>query len=493
MLIRPDGALAGFAEHPTTVTDVLAGVDAAVRAVVAAAPNARDPQLLACLCAGGGLRLAVVGTDRLTGGGGGAPGRAVGGRSRGARARRAAGRPGRRAGAARQPARRRAADQGVRTGREPGALLHNAARLGRARVRFPIVLAGNDAARDDALALLAATGRTVVACANVAPRPGELPARQARAAVAELYAQHVLGGRGPAAAPRFRRLVRVGTPDAVSSGAALLAAMLGVRVLVVDIGCATTDVHLAVPEYTGRAAVLGVARWAIAAPVRRRRAIWACARPAVGVLVEGQAEGVVDPVEADLLGPTVERMATEVGYVPRDAGSWRGEDRRIAALAAVLAVRRHRVALEASGRDLGDIGLLVLTGGVFRRPDASGLAAVVATVRNDIVLETLLAKARVAVDAELAVHAGGPPRGGGARRTPPARCCATTCSAEPGQAVQGVGRAPGRRGAAVGCCPGHAPGVGRGTGPRRAGPRDGVRAVADAAPSRRRRRRSRRS
>jgi hypothetical protein len=127
---------------------------------------------------------------------------------------------------------------------------------------------------------------------------------------------------------------------------------------------------------------------------------------AVGVLVEGQAEGVVDPVEADLLGPTVERMATEVGYVPRDAGS-AAEDRRIAALAAVLAVRRHRVALEASGRVLGDVGLLVLTGGVFRRPDASGLAAVVATVRNDIVLAPLLAKARVAVDADFAVTPAG--------------------------------------------------------------------------------------
>ena len=31
VLVRSDGALAGFAEHPTTVTDVLAGVDEVVR------------------------------------------------------------------------------------------------------------------------------------------------------------------------------------------------------------------------------------------------------------------------------------------------------------------------------------------------------------------------------------------------------------------------------------------------------------------------------
>lgn len=393
-LVRSDGALAGFAEHPTTVADVLAGVDAAVRAVVAAAPGATDPELLACSSAGGGLRLAVVGTDRLA---------AV---EAGHRVARSAGSrvvhvhagpldPG-------DVQMLRGSRPGVvlltggADGDDPAPLLHNASRLARARVRFPIVLAGNAAARDDALALLAATGRTVVACANVMPRLGELAPGPARAAVAKLYAHHVLGGRGPAAAPRFRRLVRVGTPDAVSSGTALLAAMLGIRVLVVDVGCATTDVHGAVP---GTPPTTPGPRLTAEGDLGMRAA-------AVGVLVEGQAEGVVDPVEADLLAPTVERMTTEVGYVPRDAGS-AAEDRRIAALAAVLAVRRHRAAHEASGQVLGDIGLLVLTGGVFRRPDANGLAAVVATVRNDTVLAPLLAKARVAVDADFAVTPAG--------------------------------------------------------------------------------------
>ena len=122
------------------------------------------------------------------------------------------------------------------------------------------------------------------------------------------------------------------------------------------------------------------------------------------MLVEGQAAGVVDPVEADLLGPTVERMTSEVGYVPRDAGG-AAEDRRIAALAAVLAVRRH---LAARGCDApGDVGLLVLTGGVFRRPDTHALAAVVATLRADVELAPLLAKAQVALDADFAVAPAG--------------------------------------------------------------------------------------
>ena len=315
-------------------------------------------------------------------------------------------------------------------GDDPAPLLHNAARLARARVRFPIVLAGNEAARDDAMALLTATGRTVVACPNVAPRPGELVPGPARAALAQLYADHVLGGRGPSVAPRFRRMVRVGTPDVVARGAALLARMLGVRVLVVDVGCATTDVHCAIPDDGSRLTVEG--------DLGMRAA-------AAGVLVEGQAEGVVDPVEADLLGPTVERMTNEVGYVPRDPGS-AAEDRRIAALAAVLAVRRHVVAHESDVP--GDVGLLVLTGGVFRRPDGHALAAVVATLRADVELAGLLAKARVAVDADFAVapagmlaaagHDGGRPD---AAAGPPAGLIALQTG---GFDIAGTARDPGR-------------------------------------------------
>ena len=363
-------------------------------------------------------------------------------------------------------------------GDDPAPLLHNAGRLARARVRFPIVLAGNEAAREDALALLAATGRTVVACANVAPRPGELGPGPARAAVAELYAHHVLGGRGPAAAPRFRRLVRVGTPDAVSGGAALLAAMLGVRVLVVDIGCATTDVHLAVPGHAGA----GRAR-----PGLTTEGDLGMRAAAAGVLVEGQAEGVVDPVEADLLGPTVERMTTEVGYVPRDAGS-AAEDRRIAALAAVLAVRRHRAAHEASGRVLGDIGLLVLTGGVFRRP---GRERAGRRRRHRVQRHGAGAAAGEGPGGggrRLRGHARGPARGRGphgrrplAAARPPARLTSAdrqTCSGI--TARPGVGQHPPVGQPELQLRPGHGPGVGRAPGAEPVA-RDGVGAVADAA------------
>jgi uncharacterized protein (TIGR01319 family) len=388
VLVRSDGALAGFAEHPTTAGDVLTGMDAAVRAVSAAGPSGVgvEPELLACSSAGGGLRLAVVGAERLA-------------------ATEAGHRVACSAGAhvvhvhagPLEPSDvrlLRSSRPGVvlllggADGDDPAGLLHNAGRLARARIRTPIVLAGNAEAQEDALALLRATGRTVVACDNVLPRRGELVPGPARAALTELYQRHALGGRGPAVAPRFRRLVRVATPDAVGHAATALARICDARVLLVDVGCATTDVH---------SADLTAVRRTVEGDLGVRAA-------AGGVLVEGQAEGVVDPVEADLLGPTVARMASEIGLVPRDPGS-AAEDRRIAALASVIAVRRHLRVYADVGRE---VELVVLSGGVFRQRDRSGgLAAVVATLRSDPVLAPALRDAPVVVDADFAVVPAG--------------------------------------------------------------------------------------
>ncbi|GEL26285.1 hypothetical protein PSU4_52390 [Pseudonocardia sulfidoxydans NBRC 16205] len=386
VLVRSDGAIHGFAEHPTTTADVLAGVDAAVGAVTAAARTGEEPTVLASSSAGGGLRLVVIGTEGLAAT---EAGHRVA-RSAGARVVHV------HVGAL------SAEDVRVVRGHRPGALLlmggvdgddpsvllHNAGRLARARVRYPIVLAGNAAARDDAHALLRATGRTVVVCDNVAPEVGTVVAEPARRAVADVFAGHVIGARGPSAAPRFRRMVQLATPDAVSRGAAELARVTGGRVLLVDVGSATTAVHLAGPD--------GEARCTVEGDLGMRSA-------AQGVLTEGQAEGLVDPVEADLLAPAVERMAAEPGWVPDDAGG-AAEDRRIAALAAAVAVRRH---LAAGPPDVGAADVVVLSGGVFRQRDHGGLRAVVATLRADRALAPVLDGARIVVDNDIVLGPAG--------------------------------------------------------------------------------------
>ena len=462
VLVQPDGTPAGFAEHPTT-PDVLEGVDAAVAAAAASVgrhAGGPAPEVLACSSAGGPLRLAVVGAERLT-------------------ATEAAHRVCRSAGArvvgvhtgplAEDGVRQLAGQQpgvvlllGGSDGDDPEVLLHNAGRLAGVRGRWPVLLAVPDAARDDALELLRSGGRTVTACPNVTPRPGELVPGPVREAVAEIYARHALGGPGEPG--RFGAMARTRTPVAVGGGTAVLARATGSGVLVVDVGSATTDVHSVVPPGAPRR---GAPRPGASQPDDGATAMTVegdlGVRDAAGsVLVEAQTEGLVDPVEADLLAPAVgaleaaSRLAAPA--VPADRGA-AAEDRRLAAIAAVVALRRHlrhtgRIEEAAPGgmpgwiapgdphdpgagpagpagepghagvaaggsarvagarpvpevgggvygpRHGGDIGLVVLTGGVFRQRDPAGLAAVAETVRRDPVLLAALAQVDVRVDSE---------------------------------------------------------------------------------------------
>jgi ADP-dependent NAD(P)H-hydrate dehydratase / NAD(P)H-hydrate epimerase len=419
--IDPDGEPTGCAQHPTTPHDLLEGVHAAASAVGLAGPltprrSASDAErsgsgtsvgaersgsgtsigaeLLACSSAGGGLRLAVVGQDRLASTEAGhrvacsAGARVVNVQAgllepAGVRALRSA----------RPDVVLLVDGAGARAEQ---TLLRNAARLARARVRAPIVLAVRAGVRPDALAVLRATGRTVLATDAVFPAAGKIVPEPARAAVTELLAGHLVGGRGTATTARFRRLAKETTPGAVRRGLVELARArrTGGAVLVVDVGSSTTDVYSALPTAADRVPIHATAEADLGM------------RPtAEGILTEGQAEGVVDPVEADLLAPAVRRLAEEPDYLPVDAGG-RAEDRRLAALASVLAVRRH---LRVAGAALAEagVGLVVLTGGVFRQPEPDGLAAVRLTLRSDEGLRGLLEHTPVAVDDGFALAPAG--------------------------------------------------------------------------------------
>ena len=421
--IDPDGEPAGCAQHLTTPHDLLVGVRAAATAVgldgpltprrPGSAPPADpggvtgpgaavvpggDAELLACSSAGGGLRLAVVGQDALASA---EAGYRVA-RSAGARVVHV------QAGLL-EPAGVRA----LRASRPDvvllvdgsdsaaeGVLLRNAARMARARVRAPIVLAVRKGARDDALTLLRSTGRTVLATDPVLPALGELTPEPARAAVAELLAGHLVGGRGSATTARFRRLARQDTPGAVRRGVLELARARGVRggpVLVIDVGSSTTDVYSVLPA--GGADAGGELSWSTAEADLGMRPT------AAGILTDGQAEGLVDPVEADLLAPSVARLAEETDYLPNDPGG-RAEDRRLAALASVLAARRHLRGVGAALTETG-LGLLVLTGGVFRQPEQGSMEALRRTLRTDPVLRELLESCPMAVDDGFALAPAG--------------------------------------------------------------------------------------
>ena len=393
-LVAADGELLATAQHQTTPPEVMDGIEAVTSAV-----GGRDAEVLACSSAGGGLRLAVVGHERLISAEAGhrvalSAGAKVVHVSAGCLA----------ADGVRE-LRAAAPDVVLLVGGTDGGdervLLHNAARLGKARVRPPIVLAGNVAAQEAALAAL--SGRTVVATENVLPDVGELAPGPARAAIRQVFLRHVIGGKGLSRGPRFRQLVRTVTPDAVLSGVARLAGVLADdelgAVLVVDVGGATTDVYSAVStveEKQTSSVALPADRRTVEGDIGMR---WS----AQGVVAEAAVERLISAAEADSLAPLALSRSRAVDWIPSSAEESR-VDLRLAALAAILAVRRHLRMVDGRLGPRG-AGLLVLSGGVFRHaPDVSSVEE---ALRADPVLRPVLRTASVVVDRDYVLAPAG--------------------------------------------------------------------------------------
>ncbi|MFI9385241.1 glutamate mutase L [Kutzneria sp. NPDC052558] len=386
-VVAADGTLLGTAQHPTTPPEVLDGI-----ASVTTLLDAQGDAVLACSSAGGGLRLAVVGQERLVSA------------EAGYRVALSAGAKivhvvaGQLDGAAIRELRATQPDlvllAGGTDGGDRSVLLHNAKRIAANRLRPPIVLAGNADARAEAEALLHATGRTVVATDNVLPDVGELAPGPARAAIRELFLRHVIGGKGLSKGNAFRDLVRAVTPDAVLIGVSRLAAILAKReagaVLVVDVGGATTDVYSAVSTVDENAM-----ERTVALPADRRTVEgdlgmrWS----APGIVAEAEVERLDPP--ADLLAEA-QRRASTVDWIPDDDHG-RDVDATLAGLAAILAIRRHLRLVDGQLGPKG-AGLLVLSGGVFRHATPERLQAIEDRLRADPVLRPVLRNAEITVD-----------------------------------------------------------------------------------------------
>jgi uncharacterized protein (TIGR01319 family) len=382
VVVSAGGAVLGVAQHRTTPPEVLDGV----AAVTAALPAATTT--LACSSAGGGLRLAVVGQERLVSA------------EAGYRVALSAGAKvvhvssGLLAPADVRTLRAAAPDVVLLVGGTDGGdekvLLHNASRLAASRLAVPIVLAGNADARPAALSSLA--GRRVVATDNVLPDVGELAPGPARAAIREVFLRHVIGGKGLSRGPRFRRLVSTVTPDAVLSAVSRLAGVLAAAeeqpgaVLVVDVGGATTDVYSAV-------STVEAAEHAVALPPDRRTVEGDLGMrvSAPGVVAEAVAERLAVP---DFLAAAAGRRHASTDLVPSTPDEV-AADLELARLAVVLAVRRHLRMVDGRLGPRG-AGVLVLSGGVFRH--AADLAGVEAALREQ--LGPVLRHAEIRVDRQ---------------------------------------------------------------------------------------------
>ena len=376
------GALLATASHPTTVgSDVMVGVAAVLAEVAAAAVDVDEVR--ACSSAGGGLRLAVVGQERVVTA---EAGRRVG-LSAGARVVHVGAGMLDPAGLAELAASRPDVVLlcGGTDGGDEEVLRHNAARLAVKGPRVPYVVAGNVEARDDVVAALRARRRTAIPTANVLPRIGVLDPMPARLAIREVFIAHVIGGKGLSKGPAFGRLVRGATPDLVLAGVELLADGAGEvpgagDVLVVDVGGATTDVYSALApageDAEGRREV--VAELPVARTVEADLGVrWS----ADGVLDAAAREGLA--VSAGLPRYAA-HVATDPAHLPTDEIE-RTLDLELARLAALVAVRRHARPAQPgeSGRDLRDVTLALGSGGVLRHGPRRDAEAVLRAVASD--------------------------------------------------------------------------------------------------------------
>ncbi|SCF10441.1 conserved hypothetical protein [Micromonospora viridifaciens] len=402
------GRLVAAAAAPTTVgTDVLHGLDAAVAAATAQAGTRGEVPWYVCSSAGGGLRLAVIGYEPLVTA---QAGRRVG-LSAGANVVHvAAGR----LGAADLAALRAARPDvvllvGGTDGGDAEVLTHNATRLAKARWRVPVVLAGNADVRDDLHALLTAAKVPVTAADNVLPRIGVLAPAAARAAIREVFLRHVIGGKKLSRGGRFARLVRAATPDAVLTGVEVLADALGGDLVVVDVGGATTDVYsVLTPDErdTGPGREVAGTLWRARTVEGDLGMRWS----APGVVRAAVEERMLSDGEAEELTVAAAVRAADPGFLPAGDAD-RADDRRIAALAATVAVRRHARGAatgERAGRDLRDVKLMVGSGGVLRHAAAADAAGVLAAVLGDHAGGWPLPRAaRAVVDVDYVLAAGG--------------------------------------------------------------------------------------
>jgi len=389
VLLDPsDGALLAAASVPTTIsTDVLDGYRSICRTIAAQGFPPAD-EVLACSSAGGGLRLAVVGYERSVTA---EAGHRVG-LSAGAKIVHVAAGPMTTAQVAALRATR--PDVILLVGGTDGGnaevLLHNGSRLARARLRAPVVVAGNVEARAEVALALESTGRRFILTDNVLPQIGVINPDGARGAIRQMFLRHVIGGKHLSKGPQFAAMVRAATPDAMLRGVETLAAGTGGDagdVLVFDIGGATTDVYSVIsPE--GEDATL---RKEVVAPLWHARTVegdlgmrWNAHGVVQAARVEHLLSGA-DDVDLESLQAWAERVEAEPACLP--AGDGEAElDLTLARVAALTAVRRHaRPARPGDpARPLARLAHVVGSGGVLRHSSKAMQDEVLRAVTTDV-------------------------------------------------------------------------------------------------------------
>lgn len=242
-----EAALAGSAQVPTRLDgEILDGYEEAARSALHDAGGRAEVVLeLAASSAGGGIRMVAVGlVDSLTTAAASAAALNAGARLVGTFA-----------GSLTEEDARTLAEldpeivlfAGGTDGGQEGRVLRNAAILAGSLAGAHVVVACNQGIAKRVAAVFEPSARSVTVVANVLPEIGVTCFDAAREAIGRVFIGEVIAGKQLSRSPRFTRLVKMATPNAVLRAAVVHAQArertTGDGLLVTDIGGATTDVY----------------------------------------------------------------------------------------------------------------------------------------------------------------------------------------------------------------------------------------------------------
>jgi len=127
-------------------------------------------------------------------------------------------------------------------------LLNNARVIAQIPCDFPVILAGNKSAADEAAEIISASGKRVILCENVMPEFGKLNIDPARDAIRQVFLDRIVKAKGYTAVQEVMDDILMPTPSAVMKAVDLLS--FGTEnepgvgdIIAMDVGGATTDMY----------------------------------------------------------------------------------------------------------------------------------------------------------------------------------------------------------------------------------------------------------
>ena len=302
-------------------------------------------------------------------------------------------------------------------------IVANARTLAGSSLQCPIIVAGNRVAADDVQAILDGAGKAVMVTENVMPEFGELNIEPAREVIRQVFVDRIVQSKGIDRAHEMFDQVLMPTPAAVLEGARLLAE--GCRghdglgpLLVVDVGGATTDIH---SVCSGEPTQAGAVRRGLPEPHVKRtvEGDLGMRHNATSILEAAGIEAIAADagLSAARLATLVQRAHEEIEWLPQSSEE-HAVDHALARAAVRLAVRRHAGTIETvytvtgpvsvqRGKDLGDVGSVIGTGGALAYSTKPGeiLAMALADPKEPLSLRP--ANPRLLLDREYLLYACG--------------------------------------------------------------------------------------